>query len=258
MGDATHTYKRTKGEYSLKGTAIFAHRGSKGNRPENTLAAFREAISLGVDGIELDVHMTSDNELVVIHDETVDRTTNGSGYIKDLSLQELKKLDAGSWFSDEYKGEKIPTLEEVFELLKDTKITLNIELKNDVFDYDGIENKVIQEVGKFSYYQNVILSSFNHYSIKKCVDINPGIDTALLFMEALYEPWNYANLVGAKAIHVYEPVALYYIKKEQTNRIPIRPFTVNDDEKLEFLIRNKIDAIFTDFPEKALNIRKKL
>lgn len=242
----------------MKPTSIFAHRGSKGNRPENTLAAFREALSLEIEGIELDVHMTKDKQLVVIHDETVDRTTNGKGFVKDLTLNEIKQLDAGSWFSKEYEGEKIPTLSEVLELVKSSNFKLNIELKNDVFLYEGIEEAVLNEVEKYSYTDNVILSSFNHYSIRKCLDLNPALETGVLFMEGLYKPWEYAKFVGATSIHVFEPAAAYYVQMKEAANIPIRTFTVNNDDRIEFFIRNHIDAIFTDYPEKALDIRKQI
>jgi glycerophosphoryl diester phosphodiesterase len=242
----------------LKSTSIFAHRGSKGNRPENTLAAFREALSLEIEGIELDVQMTKDNHLVVIHDEKVDRTTNGKGYVKDLTLHEIKQLDAGSWFSKQYEGEKIPTLSEVLELVKRSNVKLNIELKNDVFLYEGIEEAVLKEVERYSYIDNVILSSFNHYSIRKCLDLNPTLETGVLFMEGLYQPWEYAKYVGATAIHVYEPAAAYYVQMKESNQFPIRTFTVNNEDRISYFIKNQVDAIFTDFPEKALEIRRRL
>ena len=154
-------------------TFIFAHRGSKGTHPENTLEAFKEAVRLGVDGIELDVHLTKDGELAIIHDETVDRTTNGTGYVRDMTMAELKKLDAGSWFSEEFYQSVIPTLAEVLSLLKDTDIKLNVEIKSDIIPYEGIEEKVLQTLESYSYKNNAIISSFNHYSVKKVHELDP-------------------------------------------------------------------------------------
>ena len=118
-------------------TKIFAHRGSKSNRPENTLAAFSEAIKVGSDGIELDVHLTKDNQIVVIHDESIDRTTNGTGLIRDLTFKDIRQYSAGAWFDTQYKFEKVPLLSEVLDLLCDLKFTgiLNIEIKTDNFAY---------------------------------------------------------------------------------------------------------------------------
>ncbi|WP_353948544.1 glycerophosphodiester phosphodiesterase family protein [Sporolactobacillus sp. Y61] len=121
-------------------TAIFAHRGSKANRPENTLAAFEEAARVQSDGIELDVHLTKDQEVVVMHDEKVNRTTNGTGQIKQFTLRDLQELDAGSWFSGNYRKEKVPTLKEVLELLSDYSGVINIELKTDRNVYPGLKN----------------------------------------------------------------------------------------------------------------------
>ncbi len=126
----------------MKYTKILAHRGASAYAPENTMAAFKKAIEMNADGIELDVHLSKDGYIVIIHDERVDRTTDGKGEVKDFSLDELKKLDAGSWFSDEYKGEKIPTLEELLSLIKNTEIYLNIEIKAGYRVYPDIEEKL--------------------------------------------------------------------------------------------------------------------
>ena len=125
---------------------IYAHRGSSGTHPENTLAAFREAARLPIYGVEFDVHLTKDGELVVIHDETIDRTSNGKGFVKDMTLAELRSFDFGSWFSDEFRGEPIPTLHEVLEVFSETSHHLNIELKSDIFPYEGMAEKVVAMV----------------------------------------------------------------------------------------------------------------
>src|SRR5690625_4151804 len=128
-------------------TKIFAHRGSSGTHPENTMAAFKEAVKVGVDGIEIDVHYTKDDKLAVIHDDTVDRTTNGTGPVRGHTLEELQDLDAGSWFSKKWKHERIPSLQEVLKWMMDhPHLVLNIELKYVGLDYVGFEEKVIQEV----------------------------------------------------------------------------------------------------------------
>ena len=123
---------------------IFAHRGSSGTHPENTLPAFAEAVRVNADGIELDVHLTEDGELVVIHDEEVDRTTNGKGLVREKTLEEIKKLNAGLWFNDKFPAAKIPTLKEVLDLLlqKNYRGTVMIEIKTDKYEYAGIEEKV--------------------------------------------------------------------------------------------------------------------
>ncbi|WP_163099394.1 glycerophosphodiester phosphodiesterase [Peribacillus alkalitolerans] len=239
-------------------TLIFAHRGSKGTHPENTLAAMQEAVRLGADGIELDVHLTKDGELVVIHDETVDRTTNGTGKVMDFTLEELKKLDAGSWFSNEFQGETIPTLKEVLQLLQGTEILLNVELKTDVIQYQEIEEKVLKDLEQFSYKDKAIISSFNHYSVQRIKQLDPEINIAILFVEILVEPWKYAASIGASALHVHTPVAYTEMSREaERNNFPLRVWTVNEEEDMKKLIGMNIDTIMTDFPEKALKIRDK-
>ncbi|WP_059172150.1 glycerophosphodiester phosphodiesterase [Bacillus sp. FJAT-27445] len=237
-------------------TKIFAHRGSKGTHPENTLEAFREAIRLGVDGIELDVHLSKDGELVIIHDETVDRTTNGSGNVRDMTVEELKSLDAGSWFGWEFQGATIPTLDEVLALLKGTGIRLNVEIKSDVIPYKGIEKKVLEALARHSYKENAIISSFNHYSLKRVRELDAEVETAILFMEVLHEPWEYAKTIGAFGLHVHTPVAYTEMARTAADLgVPVRVFTVNKEKKMKELIEMGIETIMTDYPERALEIR---
>ncbi|WP_053368128.1 glycerophosphodiester phosphodiesterase [Bacillus sp. FJAT-27245] len=237
-------------------TKIYAHRGSKGTHPENTLEAFKEAIRLGVNGIELDVHLSKDGELVVIHDETVDRTTNGLGKVRDMTLGELKGLDAGSWFGWEFQGAAIPALDEVLELLAGTGIMLNVEIKSDVIPYEGIEQKVLEVLERHSYKEHAIISSFNHYSLKKIRELDSEIETAILFMEVLHEPWVYAKTIGAFGLHVHLPVAYTEMARTATNlRVPVRVFTVNKEKNMRELIDLGVDTIMTDYPERALKVR---
>ena len=155
--------------------------------PENTLLSFLHALESGVDGIELDVQLTSDGHLVVIHDEKIDRTTNGKGYVKDFKLNEIKQFSAGVKFSHlkfynetAWSKELIPTLEEVLELITPYGIELNIELKTNVFPYEGIEEKVVSMVKKFDYEDKVVYSSFHLPSILKLKKIDPHSKIAWL------------------------------------------------------------------------------
>lgn len=240
-------------------TLIFGHRGSAGTYPENTMLSFLAAYQAGADGIELDVQMTKDGELVVIHDETVDRTTNGSGFVKDLMLSEILELDASFTFSD-YGGKvKIPTLEEVLTWASTLpSFLINLELKNGIVDYPMIEEKTIEMVGKYGLQERTILSSFNHYSLVKCRELSNEIETAILYMEGLYEPWKYAKRVGAMGLHPhYYAVNQAIIKHSTSCQVAVRPFTVNDEGVMFSLIENGCTAFFTDFPEKAIKLREK-
>lgn len=142
---------------------VWAHRGASGYCPENTLAAFQKAVELCADGIELDMQMTSDGELVVCHDETIDRTSNGSGWIKDKTLAELKALNF-SYGKKGFSGATIPTMREVFELLDDADIMINIELKTGIVFYPGMAEKLLKLTSECGFSDRVIYSSFNHYT----------------------------------------------------------------------------------------------
>ncbi|UCZ53877.1 glycerophosphodiester phosphodiesterase [Bacillus shivajii] len=240
-------------------TKIFAHRGSSSTHPENTMEAFQAALQYGADGIELDVQLTKDGVPVVIHDEKVDRTTNGNGWVKDLTYNELKQLDAGSWFDPSFSHTKIPRLEDVLNWLVQTPLLLNIELKNGFIRYPEIEKKVLDLVHRYNMQNRVIFSSFNHYSLVDLRKQNRHIEIAILFMEGLYEPWNYAKTVGANALHCYYPVAVpELIAGSSQAGMPVRPFTINDEGLIATFIQRGCNAIMTDFPEKAVHIRKKI
>lgn len=237
-------------------TAVFAHRGSKSNRPENTLAAFKEAMRVHSDGIELDVHLTKDQQLVVMHDEKVNRTTNAKGQIKSFTLKEIKEMDAGGWFSPQYRGERVPTLKEVLELLTDFPGVLNIEFKTDRNAYPGIEGKVARLVDQYRADLPVVYSSFNHESLIRMKKIDPSASVALLLWERLADPWIYTRQVGASAQHLWEPSALSETGKQlQQHGIKVRAWTVNKPKNMQRTFEMGIDAMITDYPEVAIDLR---
>lgn len=240
-------------------TKVFGHRGAAGTHPENTMCSFVEALRARADGIELDVQLTKDGEIVIIHDETVDRTTNGKGWVKDFTYGEIKKLDAGSFFSAKFRGERIPLLDEVLSWATSNDLLINIELKNNLIDYEGLEEAVITLIKQHHLEERIILSSFNHNSVALCRDIAPEIERAILFMDRLYMPWQYAEQVGAKGIHPYWMVVRDdMITQSKANLKHLRPFTVNGQMEIERFMAQRIDSIITDFPEAAVQIRGKL
>lgn len=240
-------------------TLIFGHRGAAGTYPENTMLSFQEAHHVGANGIELDVQMTKDGELVVIHDEKVDRTTDGLGYVKDLTLKQISHLDACYLFKQYSKKTPIPTLEEVLNWASQLQdfFVVNIELKNGIIQYPFIEQKTIELIHKYKMQKNVIISSFNHYSLVTCKQIDAEIETAILYMEGLYKPWNYAKTIGATGLHPhYYAVNSFIINEAKQNSLDVRPFTVNDEEVMKNLVNDGCAAFITDFPEKAVNLNK--
>jgi len=241
----------------MKETKIIAHRGASAYAPENTMAAFRKALDMKADGIELDVHLTKDNHIVVIHDGNVDRTSNGSGIIADMTLKELRQLDFGSWFSEEFGGEKIPTLEEVLDLLKGWNGLLNIELKMVRPGlYEGLEKKVIDMVKSYNMLENTIISSFNHYSLANVKKIESNMKIGLLYSAGIYEPWNYAASLNADAIHPnYISIVPEIVESCHAHNIQVNPYTVNNPEHILYMLKAKVDGIITNVPDIAKQIR---
>jgi glycerophosphoryl diester phosphodiesterase len=238
-------------------TKIFAHRGASKYAPENTMAAFYLAQKMNADGIELDVQLTKDGIPVVIHDENVKRTTNGKGSIKDYLLEDLKKLDAGVRFSTYFKGEKIPTLEDVLKWICTTNMELNIELKNNLEPYDGLEEAVIQLVKDYRMENKVVYSSFNHYSLRKIAKLNPNAEIAVLYHEKLYKPWKYVAFVEANSAHpnhkmLNDEILAGYKKHD----IKVRPYTVNNPTKMTYFFQREVEGIITDIPDVALSIKQ--
>jgi len=238
---------------------VIAHRGASAISPENTIIAFKRAIEIGVNAIETDVQMTKDGHLILIHDETLERTTNGTGWVKDYTLEEIKELDAGSWFSSIYGGESIPTLDEFFKLIYPTKLWVNLEIKVGYVLYPGIEQKLLQTIREYELVDRVVISSFNHYSVKMIKDLDPEIRTALLYMEGLYEPWAYAQIIGADTLHPYkEAVYPEVVRWAHEWGMGVYPFTIDDKEEMLALINMEVDGLMTNEPDKLINLLKEL
>ena len=228
---------------------IFAHRGYSKKYPENTCVAFQKAAELNVYGVEFDVHLTADNQLVVIHDETINRTSNGSGFVKDMTLAELEKYDYGRWFDEQFTGQKIPTLSEVLTIFAETQHVLNIEIKSDIFEYEGIEQLIAQEIKAFGMHDRVIISSFNHESLQRFHQLQPTIQTATLFASLVTNIEHYVKTIPSDAMHIwYFHGYRKIIQDAITNGMPVRAFTVNDVMIAQQLQALGIDAIFTDDP----------
>jgi glycerophosphoryl diester phosphodiesterase len=236
---------------------IFAHRGSAGTHPENTMVSFMEAERVQADGIELDVQLAKDGVVVVIHDETVNRTTDGTGWVGQMTYRQLRKLNANYKFK-QYGFCPIPSLQEVLEWVQGNSLLINIELKNNLVPYERLEEKTIELVERYRLASRVIFSSFNHESMATCRTLAPHIETALLYMEKLHQPWNYAHTLRALALHPYHPtVDRSFVEAAHANDLLVRPFTINKEERMKTMFQYKVNGIFTDFPEKAKHIREK-
>ena len=235
---------------------VFAHRGASAVAPMNTLAAFKKAMELGADGIELDVQYSSDGALVVIHDTTLEATTNGTGRVVSLTLAELKQLDAGSWFDRRFRGERIPTLAEVFDTIGD-RLLVNIELKTfALFPSDGMDRDVAAFIRQRNLYDQVIVSSFNPFALRRVKQADPRIETGLLYapeMPRIYShtwlrPWVRPDALHPEHGMVDERLMRWAKKKGY----PVNVWTVNEEEEMKRLIALGVNMIITDHPDRLL------
>lgn len=233
-----------------------AHRGFSGKYPENTMLAFEKAIEAGADGAELDVHFTKDGEIVVIHDERIDRTTDGKGFVVDFTYEELSKFDASAGFAGVYGFNKIPTLREYFELVKpvDGFIT-NIELKTSENEYPGIEKAVMELIDEFQLEDRIIISSFNHYSVMRAKAVNPRIQCGFLESSWIYNFGEYTKTRNVECVHPrFNSLNEGSVAEIKSNSIRINTWTVNEEEDVERLYTLGIDAVITNFPDMAKRV----
>ena len=235
-------------------TRIFAHRGAAAYAPENTLSSFELALEQGADGIELDVHLSKDGRLVIMHDERVDRTTNAKGYIKDYTLEELKSFDASNGMAG-FENAKIPTLEEVYGLFKGNEKLINLEIKTDIVVYPGIVDKVLQAEAEFGLAGRMIYSSFNHYTICELLKKKPDAKVGLLYMSMIVEPWSYAERLGAKCLHPHFITLANTpnMAKECNERgLETNIWTVDEPFWMENLAKMGVTSIITNKPDVAV------
>ncbi|MGO4994465.1 glycerophosphodiester phosphodiesterase [Jeotgalibaca porci] len=240
-------------------TLILGHRGSKGTAPENTLISFKKALLTGCDGLELDVHLSKDGIPVVIHDETVDRTTNAKGLVSSFTLKELKQMDAGKWFNRTFQGEKIPTLEEVLVLLSEENFTglLNIELKTDRIPYENIEATVLNLVKTFQPAYKVVYSSFNYETLERLTAQDLKAAFGVLFGKMGLEANQLSNGLPVQAWHGRYTLINRMIQANK-NKLPLRLWTVNSYFDLGYCLSKKVDTIITDYPGRAMKVRKRI
>lgn len=236
----------------LKRPLILAHRGASGDAPENTLAAFQLALRQGCDGIELDIHLSKDGQLVVIHDDTIDRTTNGKGTVGEMTVSELKKYDAGRWFSERFRGERIPLLEEVFSIVP-KEIFINIEIKNIPSHYEGIEEKLINLLEASGRTKQVIVSSFDHQCLYRLKKRNSDVKIGLLYKENVVDHVNFANMFGlpVESLHPdYKAIGRNDIQKAVRRGIKVFPWTVNTKNGMKKMIEAGVSGIITNYPNR--------
>ncbi len=231
---------------------VLAHRGASAHAPENTLAAFSLAADQQADGIELDAKLTHDGEIVVMHDATVDRTTDGCGRVSDLTLSEIKSLDAGSNFGPQFTKESVPLLAEVFETVSQCLI-INVELTNYTSQNDGLESKVIALIKQRDLIDRVMLSSFNPLSLRKVKSIEPRIVCGLLYSPDmpiyLRRAWLAPIIPHLDAQHPhYKQVTREYVTRLHSRGLKINVWTANDVAAIRSAVEFGVDGIIGDDP----------
>ncbi|KNE21603.1 glycerophosphodiester phosphodiesterase [Virgibacillus pantothenticus] len=233
-------------------TLNFAHRGSLTEAPENTLPAFQKAIAHGAKAIEFDIQLTKDNYLVVCHDHKLTRFNPWTNKrITDLTLSELKQIDIGSSFNENYTGITVPTLDEVLELCP-KNILLNIEIKNIPVIYKGIEEQLIHCLSKYNRFENILISSFDHVALKNVQEIAPTLPLGMLFYYRILNPWDYATKSGLNIASIH-PNNVYtdrqLIEHCHNKGYQVYPFTVNKKERFNELVAYGVDGVFSNNPE---------
>ena len=234
---------------------VLAHRGDLAHAPENTLPAFQLAAQKGADGVELDAKLTADGHLIVIHDPSVDRTTDGEGRVASSTLEAIRKLDAGSWFGDKFRGTKVPLLEEVFETIGPDKL-INIELTNYSTPRDGLVEKVCELIRRHNTQGQILFSSFFASNLRKAAQYLPEIPRALLAMPGLPGTWarSFGFMFGNyRALHPQ----ISSVDRQQVQRVHrlnrrVHVWTANSPEEVTQLREWNVDGIFTDDPQLAL------
>ena len=230
---------------------VYAHRGYSGRYPENTMLAFQKAAATGCDGIELDVQLTKDNVVVVIHDEKIDRTTDGTGFVKDYTYEELKKFNAAKDFSSVTDFQYIPSFEEYCVWAAETGLTTNIEIKTGKYYYEEIEKKTLDIVRKYGLEKKVLFSSFNHMSLCKVKELMPDAKCGALLSEAgIGNAGYYCHVQGFEYYHPgYQGITKAVVDNCSQYGIEINAWTINGMHELEQLYEWGCCGVITNYPE---------
>ncbi len=240
---------------------IIAHRGASKQAPQNTVAAFSLAREMKCDGFECDVHLTKDGHAVICHDHNIDETSNGTGYIKDMTLDELRSFDFGSYFSDEFVGEKIPTLEEFYETAKGLDV-INIEIKPPLDKNLAVVGKTLEMAKEFGILDNLLISSFSDEVLIESKKLFPLVPTGLLYDpnsekidEIFDDPFSFAEHLQCNALHpVYFYIDEEYIQTAHEKGFIVNAWTCNSKHVIQTLISLGCDGIITDVPDFARQI----
>ncbi|MCA1643974.1 MAG: glycerophosphodiester phosphodiesterase [Chloroflexi bacterium] len=230
------------------------HRGAMGHAPENTMASFRRGWELGAGLLELDVHPSAGGELVVIHDETLDRTTNGHGFIHTLTVEQIKQVDAGAWYDASFAGEHVPLLGEVIDWARG-KVGLAVEIKNGPMFYPGIAELVVRELEEREFVDEVLVISFDHQVLHTVKDLNRRLRTGMLYAARLFDPVRAAREVKADAVRPrHDYLAAADVPQLHAAGIAVSPWSVQDEAGMRRVIDMGVDSMGTNFPDRLVRL----
>jgi glycerophosphoryl diester phosphodiesterase len=236
---------------------IYAHRGASGQYPENTLDAFLAAEKKRADGIELDVQLSKDDKLVVIHDHMLDRTTNGSGLVRQTTWASLRQLRTDQGHARRFPHARIPSLREVFHQFADSKLHFIVEMKNLLTPQPGLEEKLIDMIRHYELTERTVVSSFNFDSLIRIKEIDPQQTTGLLYIGSLPAPWEVAARYQADQLHVpKDQLTPELVQRIQEHGFPVIGWTINSEREIRSAIRAGVNGIITNYPGRARKIAK--
>jgi glycerophosphoryl diester phosphodiesterase len=230
---------------------ITAHRGASGYAPENTLASMQEAINMKADFAELDVQETADGEIVLLHDDELKRTTGSSKNLWEMNYEDVKSLDAGSWFGEKYKGEPLPRLSDVINLVRG-KIKLNIELKNNGHEKELVD-RTVKVVQNSNFSNECFFTSFDYPKIRRVKEINPALKVGLIFKRMPDSINVFTADIQLLSVH-YSLVDSEFVKKAKENGKEVHVWTVNDEIEMKRLIDLGVTSIITNYPDKLKKV----
>jgi len=237
-------------------TRVVAHRGFSAQAPENTVAAIRRAIEIGADMAEFDVTVTADGHVICLHDETLDRTTDGRGAATDRTLAEIRRLDAGSWFAAEFAGEPVPTLAEMLDVA-DGRILLNVEIKPEAVSH-GVVDAVARLIRDRKMVDRVVVSSFAPEALRQMKVIAPEIVTISLFNDELHDgrdPLEIVMEVGSRGLNLSaDRATAELVGRCRAHGLPVGVYTVNSKRRMNRMIALGVHAIFTDRPDRLIGV----
>jgi len=241
-----------------KSFTILGHRGAMGHAPENTMPSFFKALELGANMFELDIHRSRDGVLVVMHDKTVDRTTDGTGKISEMTWEEIRRLDAGSWFSPEFAGARVPRLEEVFEALGG-KIAIDIEVKAGDELYRGIIDALVDVINKYDIIEHVLITSFHEEYLIEARQKLPDAQVGLIYSRPRENVIAEAVRNGWQVLHPHLTlVNKEFVDEAHAHGLIVRPWNPNELEPMRRMIEMGVDGLSSDFPDRIATLAKEM